>query len=88
MFVPFEEVRYRILVGDAYFSCDAKDYRPQCRGHQSVVVMHTESGGASSGNSTSSNSPGQTVVDVGVGGECSTMAQCAAELTVTGCWDP
>lgn len=44
--------------------------------------MHTESGGASSGNSTSRNSPGQTVVDVGVGGECSTMAQCAAELWI------
>ena len=53
-----------------------------------MVLMHTESGGASSGNSTSRNSPGQTVVDVGVGGECSTMAQCAAELTFTGCWDP
>ena len=49
-------------------------------------IAHTESGGMSLGNSTSRNYPGQTVVDVG--GEHSTMAQCAVGLTFTGCWDP
>ena len=47
---------------------------------------YTESGGASLGNPTSRNSPGQMIVDVG--GERSTMAWCAAESIVTGCGDP
>ena len=47
---------------------------------------YTESGGASPGNLTSRNSPGQTVVEVC--GERTTMARRAVELIDTGCWDP
>jgi len=47
---------------------------------------YTESRGASLGKSASRNSPGQIVVDEE--GECSTMAQCAAELTAAGWCDP
>ena len=47
---------------------------------------YKESEGSSLGNSTSRNSPGQTVVHMG--GEDSTMALRAAELTVTVCRDP
>ena len=47
---------------------------------------YTESGGASLGKSTSRNSPGQIVVDEG--GERSTMARRAAELTAAGWCDP
>ena len=47
---------------------------------------YMESEGASPSKSTSRNSPGQTVVDVGR--ECTTMAQPAVELIVTGCWNP
>ena len=47
---------------------------------------YSESGGASLGSSTSTNSPGQTVVDIGR--ERSTIARRAVELTVAGSWDP
>ena len=51
-----------------------------------MVPKHTWSQGVSPGNSTSRNSPGKMVVEVGR--ECSTMAWCAVELIDTGCWDP
>ena len=52
--------------------------------HDSNVYMESE--GASPSKSTSRNSPGQTVVDVGT--EHSTMAHPAVKLIVTACWDP
>ena len=52
------------------------------------ISSNAESGGASPGNSTSKNSPGQIVVDLDVSGERSIMARHAVELIVTGCWDP
>ena len=47
---------------------------------------YTESRGASLSKSTSRNSPGQIVVDAG--GERSTMARHAAELTAADWFDP
>ena len=47
---------------------------------------YSESVGTSCGRSTSTNSPGQTVIDVG--GERSTIARRAAGFTVAGCGDP
>ena len=44
---------------------------------------YSESGGTSLGRSTSTNSPGQTVIDLG--GERRTIARRAAEFTVAGC---
>ena len=63
-------------------SCDAVSFLilgASIRGSRA----YSESGGESAGISTSINSPGQMVVEVG--GDRSTIARRAAELTAVGC---
>ena len=98
VFIRLEEVWLRSLVGDAYFFPAMLEAMVSC-GHSWQAVSfvplgasvrgssaYTESGGASLGNATTKNSPGQMIV--AVGGERSTMARSAAELIGTACWDP